>query len=164
MTGIGGMIVDTGMIVSIDYDVTVDGEVVETTSEDAPVDYMHGSGKLLPALEQALYHMREGERRSFILTPEQAYGPRDETSVIALPRNIFPSTVDVSIGARLAAHTSDGNTYPLTVCEVHPDKVVVDLNHPLAGKDLQFDVVIRSVRAAATGELFTGKPLPIEVV
>ena len=67
-------------------------------------------------------------------------------------------------GARRAARTTGGEVYPLTVCEIHDDKVVVDLNHPLAGKALHFDVRVEAVRAAGTEEMFTGKPRSIEIV
>jgi FKBP-type peptidyl-prolyl cis-trans isomerase SlyD len=141
-----------------------DGEVVEETEANSPVQYLHGAGMLLPSLENALEHLEEGARKRFIIPAHDAYGDRDESSVITLPRNIFPSHVDLSIGARLAARTSAGEVYPLTVQEVHSERVVVDLNHPLAGKALHFDVTVRAVRAAGSEEMFTGKPKPIEVV
>ncbi len=158
------MRIEHGSIVSIEYRVTLsDGAVVEAT-DDAPVQYLHGAGMLLPKLEAALENVQEGSRKQFVLRAIDAYGERDESSVITLPRTIFPSSVDLSVGARLAARTTGGDTYPLTVREIFADRVVVDLNHPLAGRELHFDVTVRSVRSAGTDELFTGKPHAIEVV
>jgi FKBP-type peptidyl-prolyl cis-trans isomerase SlyD len=159
------MRVQTGRIVTIDYQVRLaDGEVVEATETGSPVQYLHGAGMLLPSLEMALDHLEEGTRNRFVIDARHAYGERDETSVVTLPRTIFPNSVDLIVGARLAARTSGGETYPLTVQEIFGDRVVVDLNHPLAGKDLHFDVIVRSVRSAGTEEVFTGKPHAVEVV
>jgi FKBP-type peptidyl-prolyl cis-trans isomerase SlyD len=157
--------VETGRIVSIEYEVRLpDGEVVEATEDGSPVQYLHGAGMLLPSLEAALENMEEGTRKRFIIQARDAYGDRDESSVVTLPRTIFPGHVDLSVGARLAARTTGGEVYPLTVREIHADKVVVDLNHPLAGKALHFDVRIDAVRTAGTEEVFTGKPRNIEIV
>jgi FKBP-type peptidyl-prolyl cis-trans isomerase SlyD len=157
--------VTNGKIISIEYQVTLsDGEVVESTPTGAPVQYLHGAGMLLPSLEAALENVEEGNEKRFILSPQEAYGERDESSVVTLPRGVFPSHVDLSVGARLAARTTGGELYPLTVREIHADRVVVDLNHPLAGKSLHFDVRVCSVRSAGNEEVFTGKPRPIEIV
>jgi len=159
------MFVQTGRIVSIEYQVRLaNGDVVEATEENHPVQYLHGAGMLLPSLESALEHLEEGTRKRFVIGARDAYGDRDETSVVTLPRTIFPSSVDLTVGARLAARTTGGDTYPLTVREVFHDRVIVDLNHPLAGKDLHFDVTVRAVRSAGTDEMFTGKPHAVEVV
>lgn len=158
------MRIEAGRIVSIEYRVTLgSGEVVEATS-GTPVQYLHGAGMLLPSLEAALDALEEGTQKAFTIAAGDAYGARDESNVVTLPRAIFPSTVDLTVGARLAARTTGGDTYPLTVREVFADRVVVDLNHPLAGKDLHFDVRVRHVRAAGTDEMFVGKPRPVEVV
>lgn len=159
------MRVEQGRIVAIEYTVTLsDGEVVETTQAGSPVQYLHGSGQLMPSLEENLDSLEEGTRKRFVISPPEAYGERDESNVVTLPRSIFPGSVDLSVGARLAARTMGGDTYPLTVREVFADRVVVDLNHPLAGEALHFDVVVRSVRTAGTDEMFSGKPRPVEVV
>lgn len=159
------MRVESGRIIAIEYTVTLeDGEVIETTQTGAPVQYLHGSGQLMPSLEQNLQSLEEGTRKRFTLRPLEAYGERDESNVVTLPRSIFPSDVDLTIGSRLSARTIGGEAYPLTVCEVFADRVTVDLNHPLAGEALHFDVFVRSVRTAGTDELFVGKPRPVELV
>jgi FKBP-type peptidyl-prolyl cis-trans isomerase SlyD len=160
-----GVRIQTGRIVSIEYSVTLaDGEIVEATETGTPVQYLHGAGMLLPSLEQNLEDLEEGEAREFVIEAVDAYGERDESNVITLPRTLFPSTVDLSVGARLAARTTGGETYPLTVREVFPDRVIVDLNHPLAGKSLHFEVQVRQVRTAGTDEVFVGRPREVEVV
>lgn len=157
--------IETGRIVSIEYHVRLsDGETVEATEDGSPVQYLHGAGMLLPSLEAALENLEEGTHKEFTIPAPDAYGERDESNVITLPRTIFPPTVDLHEGARLAARTNGGDTYPLTVREVHPEQVVVDLNHPLAGKALYFTVTVRSVRPASEDEVFFGKPKPVELV
>lgn len=158
-------IVTSGKVVTIEYRVTLaDGEVVEEAPEKNPVQYLQGSNMLLPALEANLEGMAEGERKQFILQPLDAYGDRDNSSVVTLPRSVFPAHLDLAVGVRLAARTFGGGIYPLTVREIHDDRVVVDLNHPLAGKALHFNVLVKDVRSASTGDLFRGKPQPVEVV
>lgn len=138
------MNVQKGMVVGIAYTTTVDGKVIEATVDGGHINYVHGEepSMLVPALEQNIEGMGLGEERRFSLSPEEGYGLRYEANVIRLPRAIFPVHVNVEPGARLAAKTLSGDTYPLTVVEVHEGNVVVDLNHPLAGKTLEFVVKV----------------------
>ena len=157
--------VQTGCIVSMDYTVRLDdGRVVETTWGKSPVEYLHGGGQLLPALERALEGLGEGQDAEFTLPPEDAYGPRRDENLATLPRTAFPEDVNLKPGAALLARTSSGQGFPLTVREVKGDQVVVDMNHPLAGQSLIFQVSIRAVRAAGPGEVFSGRPLAVEKV
>lgn len=158
------MRVKLGRVISMDYVVRVDtGKVVETSSGRSPIEYLHGSGQILPALERALEGLREGDQASFSIPAEDAYGARKEDNVVSLPRNLFPSEVKLEKGLCLYARAS-GQSYPITVCDVGEDMVVVDLNHPLAGERLFFEVNIRGVRPAGNMEMFTGKAEPAEVV
>jgi FKBP-type peptidyl-prolyl cis-trans isomerase SlyD len=158
------MRVKLGRVISMDYVVRVDtGKVVETSSGRSPIEYLHGSGQILPALERALEGLREGDQASFSIPCEDAYGARKEDNVVSLPRNLFPSEVKLEKGLCLYARAS-GQSYPITVREVREDMVVVDLNHPLAGERLFFDVNIRGVRPAGNAEIFTGKAEAAEVV
>ena len=158
------MRVKLGRVISMDYVVRVDtGKVVESSSGHKPIEYLHGSGQILPALERALEGLREGDQASFSIPCEDAYGARKEDNVVSLPRNLFPPEVKLEKGLCLYARAS-GQSYPITVREVREDMVVVDLNHPLAGERLFFEVNIRGVRPAGNVEMFTGKAEPAEVV
>jgi FKBP-type peptidyl-prolyl cis-trans isomerase SlyD len=157
--------VQMGCVVSMDYTVRLDdGRVVETTWGKTPVEYLHGGGQLLPALERALEGLAEGEQAEFVIQPEDAYGPRRDENLASIPRSAFPNDVDLKPGVALLARTSSGQGFPLTVREVTGDQVLVDMNHPLAGERLSFEVTIRAVRAAGPGEVFSGKPLAVEKV
>lgn len=154
-----------GRVVEIEYTVRLEGgEVVETSADRGPVEYLHGGGQLMPALEREIEGMDEGDRRAFAIDPAEAYGARDEANVVSLPRALFPAEVALHAGARLSARTATGQSHPITVREVQGDQVVVDLNHPLAGQRLFFQVAVRRVRAAAEEELFRGRPQPAELV
>lgn len=159
------MRIEAGRIVSIEYEVRLqDGQTIEATDSGAPVQYLHGAGMLLPALESVLETMQEGAHKRFVIKARDAYGERDESNVLTLPRSLFPSSLELKEGTRLTAKTASGESYPLTACEIRSDEVVVDLNHPLAGQALHFWVTVRSVRAAGHEELFSGKPKPVEFV
>lgn len=151
-------------VVSIEYRVRLaSGDLVESTSK-GPIDYLHGGGQILPALERALEGMREGDRASFSIAPEDAYGAHDASNVVSLARSMFPVEADLKPGLQLLARAAGGQTYPITVRELQGDTVIVDLNHPLAGKRLFFEVRVISVRPAADEELFAGKPRALEFV
>jgi FKBP-type peptidyl-prolyl cis-trans isomerase SlyD len=157
--------IQRGCVVLMDYTVSLDdGSVVETTRGRKPVEYLHGGGQLLPALESALEGLAEGQRAEFALACEDAYGPRHEGNLALLPRRAFPGEVDLRPGVAVMARTAAGLGFPLTVREVKGQNVVVDLNHPLAGQRLSFQVFIRAVRAAGANELFSGKPHEVERV
>ncbi|HET7784656.1 MAG TPA: peptidylprolyl isomerase [Myxococcales bacterium] len=159
------MRVKTGRVVLLDYMVRVEtGQVVESSSGKAPIEYLHGAGQILPALERALEGLREGEQAAFSIPAEDAYGERKDDNVVSLPRTLFPDDVKLEQGLCLYARASGGQSYPITVREVKEDTVVVDLNHPLAGERLFFEVNIRGVRPAGNQEIFAGKAASMEVV
>lgn len=159
------MRVADGNVVFLDYLVRLHtGKVVETSKGKGPIEYLHGTGQILPALERALEGLREGEHASFSIPPEDAYGTRKEDNVIQLPRTLFPSDVELKPGVSLFARASGGQSYPITVKELRGEFVLVDLNHPLAGERLYFEVAVRGVRPAGNHELFAGKTAPAELV
>lgn len=159
------MRVKPGRVVLLDYLVKVgSGKIVEGSPAKGPVEYLHGAGQILPALERALEGLREGEQASFSIDPNEAYGDRKEDNVVSLPRGLFPSDLDLEVGLCLYARASGGESYPITIKEVKGEMVVVDLNHPLAGERLFFEVKICGVRPAGNQEIFAGKAALVERV
>ena len=159
------MRVQDGNVILLDYLVRLaTGKVVETSKGKGPIEYLHGTGQILPALERALEGLREGEQASFSIPPEDAYGRRKEDNIVSLPKKVFPSDVELKPGVSLFARASGGQSFPITVREVRGDFVVVDLNHPLTGERLYFEVNVRGVRPAGNQEVFAGKATPSEVV
>jgi FKBP-type peptidyl-prolyl cis-trans isomerase SlyD len=126
-----------------------DGEPVEHTQQE--VEYVHGFGSLLPELESALEGQSAGARRTVSLTPRQAFGPRRAERVVEFDKAEFPA--EVAAGDRFEAEGDDGNVVVLRILEVQEDAVVVDLNHPLAGQTVRFELEVLGVRPASPEEM-----------
>lgn len=126
-----------------------DGEPVEEGAHET--GYVHGFGTLLPSIEAALEGRRASDRRRITLAPDEAFGVRRREAILECEREEFPE--DVAVGDRLEAETADGGIVVLRVLEVHPDAVVVDSNHPLAGQRVAFELEIAEVRPASPEEL-----------
>jgi len=151
------MKVGKGTVVSIDYQLRLgDGTVIEASDPGNPLVYLHGEGFIVPGLERGLEGSAAGETRQVTVTPEDGYGERDEEGVQDIPRAAFPAGVQLRVGAELVTQGPDGEEVPFVIRELHEDKVVVDLNHPLAGKTLHFKVSVLEVRAASAEELAHG--------
>jgi FKBP-type peptidyl-prolyl cis-trans isomerase SlyD len=126
-----------------------EGELVEGTP--AEVGLVFGYGVLLPALEQALSGLTVGTERTVELEPEDAYGPRDPAAELEFSRDEFPE--DVEEGQRYEIERADGTPAVLRVLGVSESGVVVDLNHPLAGQRVRFQVAVLEARAATADEV-----------
>jgi FKBP-type peptidyl-prolyl cis-trans isomerase SlyD len=137
-------------VFSIDYAV-YDADDERVDASDEPLEVVFGQGQLLPALEQALEGLGAGQKKTVHLRPEQAYGKRDPTALVEVERDEFPA--DVAAGDRYEAETETGELIVLRVVEIADDLVVVDINHPLAGQTVRFDLEVRSVRPATEAEL-----------
>ncbi len=150
------MIVARNRVVSIQYTLTdPDGSVLDTSRGEEPVSYVHGTGALVPGLEEAMEGKSPRDRISVTLPPEKAYGLRDDAVVFALPRSQFAAGEQPAVGMQLAMPGDDGEQL-VTVVAVDDNEVTVDGNHPLAGLTLHFDVEIRAVRAATPEEIEHG--------
>ena len=138
------MIAD-GKIVSIEYTLSLEsGEILESSTVQEPLTYTHGSGELMPGLEEILTGMQEGEKHNGILPPEKGYGPHNPEALIEIPRDHLPPEA-WNEGAMLQAAGPKGEQIDGVVSELKKNSAVVDFNHPLAGKNLGFTVKILSV-------------------
>lgn len=150
------MQIGNGSVVELDYTLHLgDGEIVDR-SEGEPLSYIHGEGHIVPGLEQALEGLGVGDRRQVVVAPGEGYGDRDERGVQEVARAAFPDGFEPKPGMQLAAQAPDGEPVQFTIREVRLESVLVDFNHPLAGKTLHFDVTVRGVRAASAEELAHG--------
>jgi FKBP-type peptidyl-prolyl cis-trans isomerase 2 len=136
------MIQDTRQV-SFTYTLTStsDGEVIESNAGQEPFVYVQGGGQVLPALEAELAGMRAGDQKTVNLDAVDAYGEVNEEAFQEAPLNEIPEDARV-VGTVLR---SDGYAGPIRVTEIKEDVVILDFNHPLAGKDLTFDITIVSV-------------------
>lgn len=132
-----------------------EGAVIDRSSQETPLAYIHGIGDIIPGLEKALSGKSEGERINISIEPEEAYGYHNETLIQAVPRNAFQGVEDLQEGMQFQAQTPNG-TQLITVAEVRGEEIIVDANHPLAGEMLDFDVEVVDVRDATEEELNHG--------
>jgi FKBP-type peptidyl-prolyl cis-trans isomerase SlyD len=151
------MRVAKGSVVGIDYRLHLgDGEVVDSSRPGEPLSYLHGGGHIVPGLERAIEGMSVGESKQVVVDPEDGYGNRDPRGLQEVPRDAFPPGLDPQVGMQLTAQGPQGELVPFVVKELKTGTVVVDLNHPLAGQTLHFDVTVRDVRTATPDELAHG--------
>lgn len=148
-------IIADDLVVSMDYTLTVDGEVVDS-SDDGPIVFLQGYGNVIPGLEQALYGMAIGESRDISVAAKDAYGEFDPTALIEVPRKEFPPEIPLEIGIELQVKNSDGEIMHASITDITKDVVKLDFNHPLAGKGLSFHVSITDLREASEEELAHG--------
>lgn len=141
------------LFVSIDYRLSLDsGEEVDKSKEGQPLGFVVGAGRIIPGLESALVGKEKGESFKVSLEPENAYGQVDDSLYQEIPRERFPADMNIEPGMTFQAMGPRG-PMPLTVQSVEGDTVKVDLNHPMAGKRLHFDVSIVEVREARPEEI-----------
>lgn len=148
--------VEKDLVVSMEYTLTVDGEVVDSSKEDGPIDFIQGKGNIIPGLEKELYGMKIGDEKKVKVVASEAYGEYDPEAVEEVPLSDFPSDIPIEVGVELAVEDEDGEAMSAVIEEVGKDTITLNFNHPLAGKDLNFDVKIIGLRAATAEELEHG--------
>lgn len=123
-----------------------DGNVFDSSVNREPLEFTIGSGNMIPGFEQAVEGMNIGEKKTAEIPSEQAYGEKREDMVISVPRENVPGDIQPEVGQQLAVQQQEGQQVPVTVTEVTDEKVVLDANHPLAGKDLVFEIELVEVK------------------
>ena len=148
-------------VVEFCYELEVEGQVVDKTTKEKPLDYIHGTGSLLPKLEAHIEGMQAGDRFDITLAPVDGYGEVDPQRIIDLPKAAFEVNGEVREDLLVPGNTipmmnSMGGVIPGVVLEVSADSVKMDLNHQMAGKTLHFTGEIVSVREATEKEITEG--------
>lgn len=145
-----------GKVAFFHYTLTNDqGDVLDTSSGKDPLGYVHGTGTIIPGLEQAMTGKSTGDSFKVSIEPEDAYGQHNQALVQRAPRQAFPPDDTLEPGMQFQAQT-EGGTQVVTILEVGEEEVVIDGNHPLAGMRLNFDVDIQEVRDATEEETSHG--------
>ena len=134
-----------GSNVSIHYTLTVDGEVMDSSKGSDPLAYVHGEGMLVDGLEEELAGLKKGDKKKVVVVPEKGYGALDPKAFQKLSRNSFPKGMELAVGQMLTANIG-GEDKDVHVSEVTPHEVTLNLNHPLAGKTLNFEVEVVDVK------------------
>lgn len=154
--------IEEGVVVSLNYVLTVEGEEIARTEEGEPMEYLHGAENIVPGLEAALTGKTLGDRVSVTLSPADAYGDYDDENVEELDREDVPNADELEAGMIIEVEDEEGYTYLATVREISGDVVVLDYNPPLAGKTLTYDVEVVGLREADEEELAHGHPHSFE--
>jgi len=135
-----------GNAVRIHYTGTLeDGTIFDSSRDREPLQFVLGERSVIPGFEAAVRDMEEGQTRTVTVPAEKAYGRHRPELVHKLPQDQIPARVDLTLGARLEAKGKDGRSIPLTVVGVEDGVVRLDANHPLAGKDLTFEIELLKV-------------------
>lgn len=155
------MAIESNNVVTLNYilhTVEENGEktFVEETTTENPLTFLYGVGMMLPKFEENLTGLQIGDKASFELEAADAYGERDDKAMAQLPADMFKETGLPPVGEVLPLQDNQGNQFRAVVVEVSPEVVVADLNHPMAGKKLNFDIEIIAVRPATEEELSHG--------
>ncbi len=134
------------------------GQILDQATTERPLAYLHGVGMMLPAFETALEGMTVGDMIKPVLSAADGYGLREEEAIVPLPANIFAEAPaeQMVVGNTLHMQDQDGNPIPGTILSIGEEEVVMDFNHPLAGVDLHFEVMVLDVRNATEEELAHG--------
>jgi FKBP-type peptidyl-prolyl cis-trans isomerase SlyD len=141
-----------GTVVALEYKLHLgDGELIDASEPGSPLFYIQGAGNIVPGLERALEGLAKDAALQVVVQPEDGYGTHDPEGVQNVPKPAFGPELP-EVGNQYTARGPEGEMVPFVVKEILEEVVVVDLNHPLAGKTLHFDVVVREVREASEEE------------
>ena len=148
--------VKDGLVVSMEYKLTVDGEVLDSSDEAGPLQFLAGYGNIIPGLENEMMGMKIGESKSVTVQPEEGYGEFDEEALTDVSRSELPADMKLEEGLELHVTDEDGNHQAAYVAEFDDKTVKLDFNHPLAGAMLEFQVKVVALREPTEEELDHG--------
>ena len=148
--------VEENKVVTFEYTLKNDnGDILDSSSDHAPLVYIHGSGNIIPGLESELEGKQIGDKFHATIAPEDAYGIRYDELVQKIEREKLAHLDTIEVGMQLQAYDEEGMQI-LTVKEVSDTDVTLDGNHPLAGERLHFDVEVTGIREATEEEAMFG--------
>ena len=155
------MTIENNHVVAVKYilhTLNEDGSktLVEETTAENPLTFLYGVGMMIPKFEQEILGLKAGDKTDFVIASDEAYGPRQPDALANLSAEMFRESGMPPVGALLPLSDDRGNNFQAVVVEVTEDHVVADLNHPMAGKDLDFQVEIVNTRPATEEELAHG--------
>ncbi|RME90455.1 MAG: peptidylprolyl isomerase [Anaerolineae bacterium] len=145
--------VQDGQVVSMEYTLRVDGEVIDSSEGHEPFEYIQGAGNIIPGLEREMYGMAIGESKEVTIAAKDGYGEVDEEAFIDVPRDRFPPSIPLKEGVELQVSDQSGRPMYARIHEVGDETVRLDFNHPLAGKELHFSVKVVGLRDATDEEM-----------
>lgn len=150
--------IQDGLVVTVAYTLTVDGEVVEEALADDPFEYLHGAMNIVPGLESALTGKAVGDEVKVVVQPADGYGDYDPENVEEVAKDEIPDADDLEEGMVVMLEDEDGDMFEAIITEVKADSVILDFNDTLAGKVLNYAVKVLEVREATEEEVAQGFP------
>ncbi|MFH0701292.1 MAG: peptidylprolyl isomerase [Candidatus Woesearchaeota archaeon] len=129
-----------------------DGNMFDTSQGRAPLTFTAGAGQVIPGFDKAVDGMKVKDKKTFVIPAAEAYGPVIKELVLEIPRDKLPPQPDPQVGMQLMMKGPQGQQIPAQIVKVEPGKVTIDINHPLAGKDLHFDIEIMGINMEGTEE------------
>lgn len=123
-----------------------DGTVFDTSEDKAPLSFIIGKNEVITGFEEAVVGMVTGEKKTVSITPDKAYGESRENLVETVERNTLPQDLDLKVGGQLEVTRQDGSVFLVMVTSLEEDAVTLDANHPLAGKELIFDIAMLEIK------------------
>ncbi len=151
------MAIEKDKVVSMYYTLkdTKNNEILDTNENGEPISFMIGRGHIIEGLESEIKKLSEGEEKQVLVSSDKAYGAYDEQKLQTLPKEQFAG-IELKEGMTLFGQAEDGTQTQVIVKSFNDNDVTIDFNHPLAGKDLLFDIKITEIRDASEDELATG--------
>ena len=148
--------VQDNLVVTLDYTLVADEEILESTDDGEPIVFIQGIGQIIPGLESALYGMKVGEKKTVVIEPEEAYGDYDPESLEIAKKEEFSEEIPLDVGTFLDLRDDEDDVLSAQIIEEDEDTVTLDFNHPLAGKTLTFEITVSALRSASDEELEHG--------
>tara|TARA_B100000401_G_scaffold434068_1_gene373611 strand:- start:437 stop:925 length:489 start_codon:yes stop_codon:yes gene_type:complete len=133
----------------------LDGVVFDSSEGKEPLSFLVGKGQMISGFEQELMGAKIGEKREFTLTPDKAYGERDENAIQKMEKGQFPDDMNLEVGMIVGAQ-SDQGPIQFSIVDIDGEMVTVDFNHQMAGMTLRFNVEVVNVRDATSEEILHG--------
>jgi FKBP-type peptidyl-prolyl cis-trans isomerase SlyD len=146
-------IVKDNLVVTLDYKLIVEDEMLESTEDGEPIKFIQGIGQIIPGLENALYGLKIGDQKTVVIQPEDAYGEYDPESLQEANKEEFSEEVPLDVGTFLDLEDDEGDFLSAQIVAAEEDTVTLDFNHPLAGKTLTFEITLTDLRLASKEEL-----------
>lgn len=139
----GNEMIEQGSKVKLHYTGTLDdGSVFDSSKDKDPLEFEVGQGQVIPGFEEGVIGLKAGDKKTINIPADKAYGSYDEKRIGEYPKSNVPENMEVKIGAKIFLQSPDGGVAIATIKEIKDDILLLDLNHPLAGKDLTFEIEI----------------------
>jgi len=148
--------VQNGVVVTMEYTLQVDGETIDSSQGQDPLEFLTGYGNIISGLEREMIGMKIGERKDVVIAPKDGYGEYDEEAYLDVPQDQFPQDMAIKEGLELTVRNDDGEGRYARVDSIVQGTVRLNFNHPLAGDELHFSVKVIGLREPTGEELDHG--------